>query len=165
MGPRRRSNNRGVRIPNILEKGLDPLAMEKEGSVGFGSEDKGNEEDADFSEPEFKRRVAEEDDFFNDDNESEKATPIHERIPNFRLTMGTSSTSSTTSTSSTSKTPKKKSKRRQPASMISDESDENFYLLDDSVGLIDLEIGFVCFLFVDLSINMAALFRFQAEDP
>ena len=69
MGPRRRSNNRGVRIPNILEKGLDPLAMEKEGSVGFGSEDKGNEENVDnFPEPDFKRRVADdEDDFFNDD--------------------------------------------------------------------------------------------------
>ena len=49
MGPKKRSNNRGVRVPNILEKGLDPLTMEKEGSVYFGSGDKGNEEDADFS--------------------------------------------------------------------------------------------------------------------
>ena len=33
-------NNRS----NILEKGLDPLAMEKEGSFGFGNKVKGNEE-------------------------------------------------------------------------------------------------------------------------
>ena len=146
MAPRKRSGigknrARGNLVPNIIQMGLNPLALEKE-----------DEEDAeDFNEPDFKRRVANDNDEFDDVSEEEttETTTVinncNDRITESFLAMETSSTISSVSTFVT---PKNKPKR-QPSSEVSSSevsgSGIRSFLLKDSVELKDLEIGLVCF--------------------
>jgi hypothetical protein len=161
MAPKKRSGigknrARGNLVPNIIQMGLNPLALEKE-----------DEEDAeDFYEPDFKRRVANDNDDFDDVSEeeaTETTTVINncdDRISESFLAMETSSTSSTISTASTFVTPKNKPKRQPSSEFSSSEvsgSGIRSFLLKDSVELKDLEIGLVCFgsfLFSYFSINL-----------
>ena len=87
---KRTSRGSGVLVPNIIEKGLNPLAMENESSEGFSYD----------AEPEFKERLVDEDDLFNDASDilDESSTSINSsvgRIPNSFLAMETLTSSST----------------------------------------------------------------------
>lgn len=132
---------RGVLVPSILEKGINPLAKDIEGDYKQDEED----ETDDFPEPAFKRRFANDDDMFDDASESldEPLTTMNlsSKINDSFTSMETSSLSSISVLSSALSTPRGNSKSK--------ESDEAFVMLADTVVSKDMNIGLDRFFFVE----------------
>ena len=133
---------RGVLVPSILEKGINPLAKDIEGDYKQDEED----ETDDFPEPAFKRRFANDDDMFDDASESldEPLTTmnISSKINDSFTSMETSSLSSISVLSSTLSTPRGNSKSKES-------NGEAFVMLADTVVSKDMNIGLDLFFFVE----------------
>lgn len=144
MAPKKRSySNRGARVPNILEKGLDPLAR-------FDPQVIENEEDAsedaaakDDSEENFpvpnSTMVSVDVDLFDEISES-----IDEPVTAFDISGFTASSyqmEPTESTSITSASKKQKTKSLR-------QSNEAFIMLADSVNSKDMDKGLDCIFIV-----------------